>query len=129
MGQTDSAEQLQQAQNTLKTKDILIERLSKHLESALARLNETTSPVSNSSVVALNAARTELEQQNNLLRVKQEELQAEVDELSKKSQLLDLENRQLFEALNGRPSMDKDSVMHVAKHDNTEGSTPVASEK
>ena len=115
---------LAKAQATIQEKDALIERLSEHLESALARLNQTTSPVvsANTSVAALGAIKARLEEQNNILKAKQEELQAKLDESSKKSQLLDLENRQLFEALNGRPYQDK-SVSHTAADDSVPAST------
>jgi len=92
----DASLQLQQAQDELRSKDALIERLSKHLGNALSRLNESSAVASDSSLAALASERVELEKQNNLLKVKQEELQAQVEELSKKSQLLDLENRQLY---------------------------------
>lgn len=116
--ETVDAAALEKAKAQLKEKDALIERLSNHLESALARLNENTSPISaNTSVTALNAAKAQLEQQNNTLKAREAELLARMDELSRKSQLLDLENRQMFEALNGKPYQEEKDGMYVAKGD------------
>jgi hypothetical protein len=121
---------LQLTQAELKEKDAVIEKLAAHLESALARLNATSCPVTSgsTSIAALTAVRAELEQQNNILKEKQERLQGQIDELTKKSQLLDLENRQLFEALNGRPYSDRDAVK-PAKSEVTRHGGQVASEE
>jgi predicted nuclease with TOPRIM domain len=125
---TDPMVRLQQTQEEIREKDALIARLSNHLESALTRLNHNSSPVSSSSVSALNEERAELERQNNILKVKQEELQSRVEELSKKSQLLDLENRQLYEALNGRPAVDKHAEVHTARNDTDDSKEKVVYE-
>jgi chromosome segregation ATPase len=99
-------------------KDRLIERLSRHLESALVRLNRANTPLSssNSSVAALSKAKAQLEKENNTLRDKVSNLEAQLAEVSKKKQLLDLENRQMFQALNGRPYSDeRDRTDRTAK--------------
>ena len=113
--------QLAEAQAQLKEKDALIAKLSDHLGSALARLNRVQSPLSdvNSSMAALGAAKLKLEQQNNALKAKEEILNARMAELTKQKQLFDLENRQLFEALNGRPYKEdhRDDKVLPAKYD------------
>ena len=99
----------------------MIQKLSRHLESALGRLNRVQSPVNETTptLVALSSAKARLEAQNNLLRAKQDELNSQIAELSRKKQILDLENRQLFQALNGRPSSDTDvRTAKKSAHDN-----------
>lgn len=106
---TASADELEAVKAQLSQREALVEKLSTHLESALGRLNRVQSPITSgsTSMAALSAARAKLEQQNNLLRVRQEDLQKQIAELTRQKQLLDLENRQLFQALNGRPREEK----------------------
>ncbi len=124
--QLPTAQEVSDMRAQLKEKDALISKLTKHLESALARLNKTQSPLTetSASVAALKAAKTKLEQQNEVLKAKQQQLLAQNAELARKKQVLDLENRQLFQALNGRPTQDSVPAERVAKK-----SEKVAAEK
>ena len=97
-------------QAQLAERDERIAKLSRHLDSALQRLNWVQKSGSELSptLAGLTAARANLEAQNNILKAKQEQLNAQVAELTRQKQLLDLENRQLFQALNGRSSIENE---------------------
>ncbi len=102
------SEELSSAKKALEERDAAILRLSIHLENALARINTAQTPLvsENTDNAALRLVREQLEKQNRALKERKAELEARVSELSKKAQLLDLENRQLVEALQS-DSLDK----------------------
>jgi len=109
--------ELASARATLQKRDALIKRLSRHLENALMRLNRAQGPImsENGEEKALRMIRDQLEQRNNALKAKKEALEQQLADLSKKAQLLDLENRQLFEALNGKPYRHEEETTLAAK--------------
>lgn len=117
--QLPSAQEVSDMRVQLQEKDELIAKLTKHLESALVRLNKTQTPLTeaSASVAALRAAKAQLEKQNEALKIRQQQLMTQNAELERKKQVLDLENRQLFQALNGRPVVEGNdfAVEKVAK--------------
>jgi len=99
---SSSNTQLAQMQRQLAQKEIVIEKLTAHLESALKRLNALKSDHQMpSEVSAVLAARDKAQRESVQLKEELSRLKRELAMLKKQKQLLDLENRQLFHALNG----------------------------
>jgi hypothetical protein len=95
------------AQDKIHQQEIVIARLSKHLESALGRLNGRPSAVAaDPKLASLMAERLRLQQENAKLEAQNKALAGQMAELNKKTQLIDLENRQLFAAINSAPRSD-----------------------
>lgn len=98
----ESAELIKKLQGKLKTKEVVIDKLTLHLESALRRLNALKSDHQTPAETSVAmAARDKAQRKATQLVEEVDRLNSELAMLRKQKQLLDLENRQLFHALNG----------------------------
>lgn len=100
-----SAAELAKAQAALQQKDAVIAKLSSHLSSALARLNQGDSRTYTDQRLAVAmAVKTRLEKENALLKQDIVGLRTTVAQSQRQMQLFDLENRRLVDAFS--PSRD-----------------------
>jgi hypothetical protein len=96
---TQARADLATAQEALKQKELVIKKLSVHLSSALARLNQGDAPAANDQRLAVALAlKSRLEKENASLRQSVTDLKVEVAQSERRMQLFDLENRKIVAA-------------------------------